>query len=1624
MAAEPIAIVGLGCRFPGGPGQPDISSPGAFWDFLGAGRDAITTVPASRWQLERYYDSTPGTPGRMHCRHGSFLAQVDRFDPTRFGISLREAEAIDPQQRLILEVAQDALEGAGLTERQLKGSRTGVYMGLCTTDYAWRQLCGQAPDTRYDLYFATGNTFSMAAGRLAYILGLQGPAMAVDTACSSSLVAVDLACRSLRDRTTDLALAGGSNLLLAPWNTLCFSRSGMMASDGHCKTFDAAADGYVRGEGCGVVVLKRLADAVAAGDPIWAVIRASGVNQDGASAGLTVPNGEAQQSLLEHTLAQAQLSGDDVDVLEAHGTGTPLGDPIELKALAPVYARAERVAPLQLGSLKTNLGHLEAAAGIAGLIKTVLMLHHGQIAPHLHLRQPTPYGNWSEWNLQIPTTLTPWPRQGGEPRRAAVSSFGFSGTNAHVVLEQAPVEAVLPWPRSTPALAEADWLLLSAQDAAALRRLAEALLDWLPAQPAAAWPAICATARQARSLHRCRLALRAATAGEACQALGRWLNGVDADALVRTAEAPNQAPRLALSLTGASRAEHWQAWLALGLRPSALVFEPSSQALAEQLAGSPPQLRLIPGTAEADALLAEHGYGAPIPLEAPTPEAMVRLWLAGQPINWDSLDPAGLWPRQVLPTTPFSQTRCWIDEAPEVPDPGAAAGLIHQQSWTALEPGEGRAVPGGAELLLLGGPSPWPDALAASLSGRSVIPLPDLQALETHLSQRQDQAAGPRPELVVLQGLASAPGGDPPRLDQAFWQEWLPLLQQLTGKAAQLDAIHWAVPAGATAGSEALASLLRCWARELGAQAGGLLRCGAEGQGLKELLLANRRPAAGEEWRWDGTCIERRALTPQSVAAVDHGLRLPSGATTIISGGLGALGLATARWLQRRGADHLILLSRRPVDVTLQRVLDELRAGGTEVVVEPVDVCAHDQVRDLIDRLRQSGRPLAGVIHAAGVLDDGLVTNQTPERCAAVAAPKVLGLAHLDRCTRDLHPRFFVAYSSVAATLGSPGQTAYGAANGWLDGYMQQRRLEGLPGLSVNWGPWAGGGMAARSPQHLDLLDPEQALQALGQCLDAAASRQDTTVVIAHLGVSSASNPLLERVQLLADQLAALDQPGGEPGLGLIEACLAELLGELSGFSAASLDRDSRLEALGLDSLMAVDLATAVQGGLGVSLGLGALSGDPTLGSLARHLHGLLHNDGQDAEAGLDLGEEARLPEDLLSLLASVQAPPQPPAEGPGEAILFTGATGFLGAYLLADQLNRFPDLSIYCLVRADGPGMARSRVRSNLEHYGLWQEDYGHRLIGVPGNLAEPQLGLDAQTWEALSERLSGILHNGAQLSYVAPYGQLRASNVLGTLEVLRLAAARCGGSSQALPVEFISSTSVYEAAAYRGCDLDETSDLSEWQGIHLGYSQTKWVSERLVWNAASQGLPVRIYRPPLIAGHSLTGAWHEQDFLHRLMRGCLQMGLAPDLTMSLDLVPVDYVVAAVGAMAWRSRPQASIPPVFHLHHPEPVLWTDLLGGMIAMGAPLRAVPLEQWLTSLASEPGNPLYPLQPFFTHRWGPEQLTYPELNAPDHRARPACQITQAVLNDQGVHCPAFAELLQTYARTFLADLLRHG
>ncbi|MDR7303682.1 acyl transferase domain-containing protein [Haloactinomyces albus] len=554
---EPIAIVGMSCRFPGGANSPDL-----FWTLLQEGRDATSAVPQERWDVDAFYDEDPSTPGKAHTFRGGFLnVPIDEFDAEAFGISPREARGMDPQQRLLLEVAWEALEDAGCTATDLDGSATSVYIGINTADYL--QLMSSAGTKGIDPYLATGNTPSVAAGRLSYFLGTQGPSLAVDTACSSSLVAVHLAARSLRSGESDRAVVGGVNLMLAPNTTVSLAKLGALSPDGRCKTFDASADGYGRGEGCGAVVLKRLSDALSDGDRVWAVLRGSAVNQDGRSAGLTVPNGQAQQAVIREALRDGGAEADDVGYVETHGTGTPLGDPMELDALVGVLRPENAATPLPVGSVKTNIGHLEAAAGISSLIKVALSLHHGQIPQHLHFNTPNSLVPWDDAPVSVPTDLTDWTRTDA-PRMAGVSSFGFSGTNSHVILEEAPPRPdddagdaeTAPQEDSTRA---PQLLLLSARTDDALNATVDQYIGFLndaASQPAAtAWHDIVRTAALHRTHFPTRIALTAKSPEEAAGILEAHAAG-ESPRAVRVGHAVEaQSRRIVFAFSG--QGSHW-----------------------------------------------------------------------------------------------------------------------------------------------------------------------------------------------------------------------------------------------------------------------------------------------------------------------------------------------------------------------------------------------------------------------------------------------------------------------------------------------------------------------------------------------------------------------------------------------------------------------------------------------------------------------------------------------------------------------------------------------------------------------------------------------------------------------------------------------------------------------------------------------------------------------------------------------------------------------------------------------------------------------------------------------------------------------------------------------------------
>lgn len=559
---EPIAVVGMSCRFPGA------DNPEAFWQLLRDGVDAVREVPSDRWDYRAFYDPNPvPKPGKMNTRWGGFLADVDLFDAGFFGISPREATKMDPQQRLLLEVTWEALEDAGIVPRALAESATGVFVGISGSEYS--SLYFTHPGD-IDVYTATGNALSIAANRISYLLNLRGPSISVDTACSSSLVAVHLACQSIWNGEASMALAGGANMILSPLVTINFAQGGATSPDGHCKPFDAQANGIVRSEGVGMVVLKPLAQAKADGDPIYAVIRGSAVNQDGASNGITAPNRWAQEEVLRQAYRKAGVAPEQVQYVETHGTGTLLGDPIEAQALgAVVGANRAPGSVCKIGSVKSNLGHMEAAAGIGSLIKAALALKHGMLPPSLHFSEPNPHIQFEKLHLEVQDRLSGWPAHDG-PRLAGVSSFGFGGTNAHVVLEAPPDREQGTGDKEQGAgnsrasdtyhLSPITYHLLplSARSSNALRALAESYGALLSSTDADLHD-VCYTASRRRNHYDFRLTLVGSTREDMAERLEAFVNDETRPGMTRGRAMPGRQRRLVFVFPG-----HGAQWWAMG----------------------------------------------------------------------------------------------------------------------------------------------------------------------------------------------------------------------------------------------------------------------------------------------------------------------------------------------------------------------------------------------------------------------------------------------------------------------------------------------------------------------------------------------------------------------------------------------------------------------------------------------------------------------------------------------------------------------------------------------------------------------------------------------------------------------------------------------------------------------------------------------------------------------------------------------------------------------------------------------------------------------------------------------------------------------------------------------------
>jgi acyl transferase domain-containing protein/acyl carrier protein len=1487
---EPIAVIGMGCRFPGGADNPE-----AFWQLLDNGVDAICDIPADRWDLDAYYDPDPDAPGKISIRQGGFLKRIDRFDAKFFGISPREAASMDPQHRLLAEVSWEALEYAGIAPLSLAGSKTGVFIGAGQNDYGQLKLHGGDRE-RIEVYDGTGNLFCFAPGRIAFLLGLQGPNLAIDTACSSSLVALHQACQSLRMRECGLALAGGVHLIASPEVTIFLSRAHVLAPDGRCKTFDAAADGFSRGEGCGVVVLKRLADARRDGDTILALIRGSAMNHDGASSGITVPNERAQEELIREALQNARVQPEELGYVEAHGTGTSLGDPIEVNALAAALCQGRsQDTPLLIGSVKTNLGHLEAAAGVAGVIKVILSLRHGRIPPHLHFKTPTPHIDWQGMAVEVTAGGRPWPAAAERRRMAGVSAFGFSGTNVHLVLEEAPEE-----PSARGDSGALQLLVLSAKGDEALRRLALGYEEHLKGHPEQALSDICYTASCGRSHFGSRLAIRAATGDEVRERLAAYRAGrpcpglYQADEQRDLAEVP--AAGVALDLTGSS--DHRLAGVAeryvkgetidwaeiyhgAGARKVALPCYPflgerhwvetsahhdrrgeKISPLGERLdlpfsrevrfentlrqdspahladhclhgvtvVAAASQVAMILSAAReafgSDAcrieemvfsqplLIPEKGERRVQLIFEPTEEGVTPFRLVSQELgqgkdlpDWithstgrvmvaasaeavdrpQPFDMAGLRAkaRRILSGSEFyagrqglgyqfgpsfrwaaeicqgaEETLCRLAPAPVARDDGylLPPGLIDScfqmvaLFGEAAEEEESLLVPVRLGSFHFYRPLPASGVWCVAQRGVSEGASPGSLSGSVRLLDEQGtllaEASGL--ELVKVKTTAFLPGRQWPGkglLYEVRWQpgvvreatvhaaaggsvpgHWL-LFADKAGVAAELSVslrqrgetavlvsqtaqyarladdrygvnpedpgdftrllrevetplkgvvFLWGLDVGPTVDEEtigqserlcgSLAYLVRSLAETAGQRPEALWLITRGGQAVGQGPVASlQAPVWGigatlglEHPEFHTRCLDldptnsqgqvpllmQELLHPQAedrialragtrqvarlerMAAQDAGpFRLNGDASYLITGGFSGLGLRVGQWLGKQGARHLILCGRRAPEEAALAVIERFKERGVEVLLCRADVADPAEVRRMLAEIDSRMPPLAGIIHAAGVLDDALLLRQDLAGFRRVMAPKVRGAWNLHQATLDRRLDFFVCFSSAAALIGVAGQANYGAANAFMDALMHERRRLGLPGLSINWGAWDEIGMAARlSPEvreriaahGLRALKPERALELLGnllqcQAVQACVMDTDWRRYQAHHYPSGASpfftglaaGPAIGgRSSAGAALPSELPLPGRKAQLmATVRSQIAATLGQRH---PEELEPRQRLFDIGMDSLMAVELKNRLEAGLGITLRSTLVFDYPTLEALVQHLGEIL----------------------------------------------------------------------------------------------------------------------------------------------------------------------------------------------------------------------------------------------------------------------------------------------------------------------------------------------------------------------------------------------------------------------------------
>ncbi|GFE86014.1 SDR family NAD(P)-dependent oxidoreductase [Steroidobacter agaridevorans] len=1163
-ASGKIAIVGMSGRYP----QADNLD--RYWDNLARGKNSIVEIPSSRWRVSDYFDADPTRPGKVYCKWLGLLDDVDCFDPLFFQISPAEAQAMDPQHRLFMQEAYRAFEDAGYSNTSLSNVKCGVYLGIMSNEYSLLL----AQDSSINAA-ATGTSYAIGAARIAYHLNLKGPAIPIDTACSSSLVSIHLACQALLNREIDMALAGGVTLYLTPDSYLAMCQLGMLSKDGQCKTFDDSADGFVPGEGVGAVVLKRLEDAEADGDFIHGVILGSAINQDGKTNGITAPSVSSQIELERDLYARYQIDPETISYVETHGTGTKLGDPIELEALATVFG--EKTAKKNfcaLGSVKTNIGHTSGAAGVAGVQKVLLSMRHRSLAPSLNLTTENTLFDFQSSPFYVCREQQAWNAPLGARLRAGVSSFGFSGTNAHLVLEEyvSPVKSV-----QAPPVAREVAILLSARTAAQLEQKAKDLLDFLLRAEEVDLAAVAYTLQVGRETFKERLGVVAGSVAELVEKLRAFTSGERSVEQLYRGQAGRDRDALA-------------------------VFSADSD------------------------LQATIGRW----LENSKFSSLLDLWVKGLDVDWRKLYAGSKAPRRIgLPTYPFAKDRYWPNVAAATRTSASMAAfgptfaaekqrLIYAPRWKveALSQSERAERLSGPTLLL-----DTSDELFLALKGQlpvdAKLALVRLQpgasfketganvfTLDSERSAQFSQLAetlSSRNQLPaqVLNNLTTAGVNG----FHSIFDLCKALLANKQHSPVSIVSVHAGESGIPSAQNAALAGFFKTLTLENPRYRGKAvnIRTGASNAVETARLVLDEL----QEQNWSATSISyqqnqdgsrryirriEEVVPHNSTQALSNELPLKQRGVYIVAGGLGGLGYIFSEYLAKRFGARLVLLGRSPLTAAQANKLRRLQAHQPDIAYVQADVANLDDVTRAVQSTKERFGAVHGVIHAAGVNRDAFILKKTREETNTVLSAKVLGTVNLDLATSAESLDLFVTFSSVAATWGNAGQSDYAYGNNFMDAFAEHREeLRSIlersgRTLSINWPFWAEGGMTlsqgdlerTEAQTGLSPLTTEDGLQLWDDIL-----RTELPRAVALYGDAAKIGAQLTKATVREPTNPVVHATNTADLLPQAREYLQRLIGAEIKLSAEQVDPLERFDAFGIDSVVVGRLNAALARDLG-----------------------------------------------------------------------------------------------------------------------------------------------------------------------------------------------------------------------------------------------------------------------------------------------------------------------------------------------------------------------------------------------------------------------------------------------------------